>query len=171
MTPVGYRRLILVRHAKSDWDNPDLADHDRPLNQRGVRAAHLLGDWLAGRGYEPEEVLCSTSVRTCQTWEGAAAAVLETRPDLVLVPQLYNADSATLMQVLKQARQQTVMMIAHNPGIGRFAAELPANPPMDDMFRKYPTAATLVVDFQIDNWSQLQAGTGSLRDFTVFSGR
>lgn len=171
MTPVGYRRLILVRHAKSDWDNPDLADHDRPLNPRGRRAARLLGDWLAGRGYEPEEVLCSTSLRTCQTWEGAEAAVLESRPDLVLLPQLYNADADMLMQVLRQARQQTVMMIAHNPGIGEFAAKLPAQPPFDEMFRKYPTAATLVVDFQIDDWSAVQPGTGSLRDFTVFSGR
>lgn len=171
MTPVGYRRLILVRHAKSDWDNRDLADHDRPLNQRGRRAARLLGDWLAGRGYEPEQVLCSTSLRTCQTWEGVAAAALETRPDLVLVPQLYNADCATLMQILRQANQQTVMMIAHNPGIGQFAATLPSRPPLDDIFRKYPTAATLVVDFQIEDWSELKPGTGSLRDFTVFDGR
>ena len=74
MTPTGHRRLILTRHAKSDWDDPLLADHDRPLNARGRRSARLLGDWLASRGYEPEEVLCSTAARCRQTWDEAVAA-------------------------------------------------------------------------------------------------
>ena len=64
MTATGIRRLILTRHAKSDWDDPSLPDQERPLNARGRRSARALGDWLASRGYDPEEVLCSSARRT-----------------------------------------------------------------------------------------------------------
>ena len=64
MNPSGYRRLILTRHAKSAWDDPTLEDFDRPLNDRGRRAARALGDFMASRGYEPEEVICSPARRT-----------------------------------------------------------------------------------------------------------
>ena len=73
MTPSGDRRLILTRHAKSDWDDPMLDDHDRPLNKRGQRSAAELGEWLHSRGYEPDEVLCSTALRTRETWAPVAA--------------------------------------------------------------------------------------------------
>ena len=68
MTPAGHRRLILTRHAKSAWDDPRLEDFDRPLNRRGLRAALELGEWLHSRGYEPDQVLCSSAQRTRETW-------------------------------------------------------------------------------------------------------
>ncbi len=167
MTPVGYRRLILTRHAKSDWDNPG-PDSERPLNARGQRAARLLGDWLASRDYEPEEVLCSPALRTRQTWEFAETAVMETRPDLRLEPALYEATPEDMLRVLRGAVQQTVMMIGHNPAIASFAAMLPARVPMDPAFRRFPTSATLVVDFHLDRWEDLQPATGSVLDFACF---
>lgn len=170
MTPNGYRRLILTRHAKSSWDDPRTPDHDRPLNMRGQRAALKLGDWLASRGYEPEEVLCSTAARTRQTWERAAAAPLEVRPELRFEPRLYNASPDQILAILRKATAPTVMVLGHNPGIGELAAMLPANPPLDAAFRSYPTAATLVMDFQIDDWGQLQPGQGSVLDFVRFDG-
>lgn len=171
MTPVGYRRLILTRHAKSDWDDPGLADHDRPLNARGRRAARQLGDWIASRGYEPEEVLCSTATRTRETWEVAATAAMETRPELRLLRGMYEASPATLLEVLRGATQPTVMMIGHNPGIAAFAASLPARVPLDPDFRRYPTTATLVVDFQAEAWADIQPGQGGVLDFVRFDGR
>ena len=63
MTPPGHRRLILTRHAKSAWNNPALDDRARPLNSRGRRSALELGEWLHSRGYEPDQVLCSSAVR------------------------------------------------------------------------------------------------------------
>ena len=146
MTPLGHCRLILTRHAKSDWDDPTLPDHDRPLNGRGRRSARALGDWLASRGYDPEEVLCSSALRTRQTWDCVSQAVFETRPDLRIEPALYHAAPETILQVLRTATVPTVMMIGHNPCIAAFAAMLPARPPMDPQFRSYPTAATLVGD-------------------------
>ena len=171
MTPSGHRRLILTRHAKSAWDDPSLEDFDRPLNDRGRRSAQLLGDFMASRGYEPEEVICSPSKRTRETWEQVAAAGLEVRPELRLDDRLFHATPATLLEVLRGATESTVMIIGHNPGIAEFAASLPARPPMDPEFRSYPTAATLVVDFQIDNWADLQPGQGSVMDFVRLDGR
>lgn len=171
MTPTGYRRLILTRHAKSAWDDPTLADHDRPLNMRGRRAALALGDWIASRGYEPEEVLCSSALRTRETWQMAALATLEVRPQIRIEPGLYNAGPERMLAILRSASQPTVMILGHNPGIAEFAAMLPARAPMDPDFRRYPTSATLVVDFQIDSWDQLTPGQGSALDFVRFEGR
>ncbi|HHW33106.1 MAG TPA: histidine phosphatase family protein [Paracoccus solventivorans] len=171
MTSPGHCRLILTRHAKSDWDDPTVPDHDRPLNARGRRSARALGDWLASRGYDPEEVLCSSSRRTAETWDCAADAVFETLPVLRIEPALYHADPATMLRVLQSATAPTVMMIGHNPGIAAFAAMLPAQPPLDPQFRSYPTAATLVVDFQAEDWAEVQPGQGSVRDFVRLDGR
>lgn len=171
MTPQGHRRLILTRHAKSAWDDPSLADRDRPLNPRGRRSARLLGDWLASRGYEPEEVLCSSSVRTRQTWDCVAGAALGVLPEVRYVDALYHASPEVMLRVLRGAAAPTVMMLGHNPGIAAFAAQLPARPPLDPEFRSYPTAATLVVDFQAGSWADVQPGQGSVLDFVRFDGR
>lgn len=171
MTPQGHRRLILTRHAKSAWDDPQLADQDRPLNDRGRRSARALGDWMASRGYEPEEVLCSPARRTQETWEKIAGAALEVRPLLRFEAGLYHAGPEKMLQILRTATQPTVMMLGHNPGIAEFAAMLPARPPMDPDFRRYPTAATLVVDFQIEDWADVKPGEGSVLDFVRLDGR
>ncbi|PKP69414.1 MAG: phosphoglycerate mutase [Alphaproteobacteria bacterium HGW-Alphaproteobacteria-4] len=171
MTPQGHRRLILTRHAKSAWDDPARSDHDRPLNARGQRAARELGDWLASRGYEPEEVLCSTSLRTRETWERVAAAVLEVRPQVRYEPELYQAAPETLLATLKSATAASVMVLAHNPGIADFARQLCAHPPLTPDFARYPTSATLVVDFQINSWADLKLGEGSVLDFFLPAGR
>lgn len=171
MTPAGHRRLILTRHAKSSWDDPAMRDHDRPLNLRGRRAALELGEWLHSRGYEPDEVLCSTAERTRETWARAAAAPLEVTPRVTYVEALYHAAPGTMLEVLRGAGGDCVMMIGHNPGIAEFAALLPARPPAHPDFRRYPTAATLVVDFQIADWREARPGTGSVLDFFVPAGR
>src|ERR1700744_695336 len=67
------RRLVLLRHAKSDW--PDVADHERPLAKRGRRDAPVVGRWLGASGYTPDAVVCSTALRARQTWELASAAL------------------------------------------------------------------------------------------------
>ncbi|MDP0927408.1 histidine phosphatase family protein [Paracoccus onubensis] len=171
MTPLGYRRLILTRHAKSAWDNPSLDDHDRPLNARGRRSALALGDWLASRDYEPEEVLCSSARRTKETWEMVASAILEVRPLIRYEPGLYHASADKMLTILRSASHQTVMMLGHNPGISEFAAMLPSRAPLDPEFRRYATGATLVIDFQIENWSEVALGQGSVMDFLRFDGR
>lgn len=161
----GRLRLLLARHAKSSWDDPTIDDHDRVLNKRGQRQARELGDWLASRGYDPEEVLCSSSLRTRQTFDGISSAVLHTRPDVHILTKLYSAGPETLAAILARAQMGVVLVIAHNPGIADFAASLLASPPSDPEFRRYPTSACAVIDFQVDSWEADLTGQGSLRDF------
>ena len=167
MTPAGHRRLILTRHAKSSWDDPAMADFDRPLNTRGTRAALELGHWLHSRGYEPDEVLCSAALRTRETWSTAAAAPLEVTPKVKFLDNLYHAGPDVMLAVLRHATGDCVMIIGHNPGIGEFAQRIVSRAPSTADFQKYPTAATLVVDFEIADWSEASPGRGSVLDFFV----
>jgi phosphohistidine phosphatase len=160
------KRLILTRHAKSSWDDPLMADHDRPLNERGKMAAADLGDWLASRGYVPDEVFCSDALRTRKTWSGLAPALPGT-PILTLKPALYHAGADVMLAVLRHATSDTVMMIGHNPGIAEFAARLVARPPLNPEFGRYPTGATLVADFEIADWSALDWHLGTTVDFVI----
>jgi phosphohistidine phosphatase len=160
------KRLILTRHAKSSWDDPLTPDHDRPLNDRGKAAAADLGQWLASRDYVPEEVLCSDSLRTRKTFSGIAPA-LPGAPVLELKPALYHAGPDVMMAVLRHAKADTVMMIGHNPGIAEFAARLVAHPPHSAEFGRYPTGATLVVDFDVPDWDAVTFGSGITVDFIV----
>lgn len=160
------KRLILTRHAKSAWDDPLTPDHDRPLNVRGKAAAADLGQWLASRGYVPEKVLCSDAVRTQQTWAGIAPALPAT-PVMELKPALYHAGVDVMLAVLKNAKADVVMMIGHNPGIAEFAAKLVAKAPLNTEFDRYPTGATLVVDFVADSWDQIEFGSGIVDDFVI----
>lgn len=171
MMPQGHRRLILTRHAKSDWDDPMLDDHDRPLNARGWRAALELGEWLHSRGYEPDEVLCSTARRTQDTWARVAATPLEVTPRVTFSEKLYHAGPDVMLNVLQEATGDIVMMVGHNPGIAAFAAILPVRVPNHEDFRRYPTGATLVLDFDAGSWAAVKAGMGSVLDFFIPSGR
>ncbi|MCE2739840.1 MAG: histidine phosphatase family protein [Rhodobacter sp.] len=160
------KRLILTRHAKSSWDDPNTPDHDRPLNDRGKAAAADLGDWLASRGYIPQQVLCSDALRTRKTWSGIAPA-LPGAPVPDLKPALYNAGPDVMLAVLRHAHADTVMMIGHNPGIAEFAHWLLASDPLHPAFQRYPTGATLVAEFAIPSWSEAAFGTAVALDFIV----
>ena len=160
------KRLILTRHAKSAWDDPLMPDHDRPLNARGQSAAADLGQWLASRGYVPDEVLCSDAERTRKTWDGIATALPGT-PDPDLKSALYHAGSDVMLAVLRHAKADTVMMIGHNPGIAEFAHRLVTRAPLNVEFQRYPTGATLVVDFDIAAWDQATYGGATVLDFIV----
>lgn len=160
------KRLILTRHAKSSWDDPLTPDHDRPLNERGKAAAADLGQWLASRGYVPDEVLCSDALRTRKTWSGIAPALPGT-PVLELKPALYHAGPDVMLAVLRHATGDCVMMIGHNPGIAEFAAKLVAHAPKSPEFARYPTGATLVADFAVESWDQIGWGMGVADDFIV----
>jgi phosphohistidine phosphatase len=160
-------RLILTRHASSDWDEDCPTDHDRTLNAAGRKDAPLIGRWLSGLGYAPDHVLCSSAQRTRETWACLA-------PDLEFAGQcdvdhhLYLAKPPYILQSLQQAGQaRVVMVIAHNPGIARAAKAFAAAPPADLQFQRYPPAATTVLEFQSDHWSELAWGTGQVIAFTV----
>ena len=158
------RRLILMRHAKSDWNVPDLRDHDRPLNARGLRAASDMGDWLRATGYLPDQVLCSTAQRTQETLAGLR---LDAQVPVVLTRGLYLAEAEAMLRVLRQATGQSVLMLGHNGGIGEMAQRLLPEPFDHPRFEDYPTCATLVCDFDAESWNDIGWHEGQPIDFTV----
>lgn len=156
------KRLILMRHAKSAWNDLTLPDHDRPLNPRGERGALALGRWLRVGGYLPDQALVSTARRTVETFVGLS---LPLQP--VLDPRLYLADEAQLLACLREARGDCVLLIAHNPGIGALAGDLLRAPVANPRFHDYPTGATLVAEFPTERWDLLDPGTGTALDFAL----
>ena len=107
----------------------------------------------------------SSSVRTCETWAGISRTPLEVIPKLRVLPELYQAGPDRMLAVLGTAHADTVMLLGHNPGIAELAAMLCSQVPQTPAFRKFPTAATLVMDFQVEDWAQVRPGMGSVLDF------
>ena len=121
------RRLILLRHAKSDW--PDVPDRERPLAKRGRRDAPVVGRWLRDHGYLPDVVICSAARRTRQTWE-LVAPELGGSPSVTFEPRAYAASALTLLYLVRElpGTCRAALLIGHNPAIAELAASL-AEPP------------------------------------------
>lgn len=137
-------RLALVRHAKSEWGNPGLDDHDRPLNDRGMRDAPRMAARLAATGFRPDVILSSTAVRARTTAEAFAA---ELGVAVSLDPELYGAPAHTLLAAAAATRAATVMVVAHDPGMSALAASL-----SDDDIDHMPTCAVATFIWAQDDW-------------------
>jgi len=154
------RHLLLLRHAKSSWANPDIEDIDRPLNKRGKRAAADLGKWLREARWIPDEVLCSAARRTRETCDRLK---LDTEP--TLREDIYEAPPGALLAAVQGARGSRVLMVGHNPGIGALAQILAAEKPRHTRFDDYPTGALTILRFDLDNWAEIQPGSGEVVAF------
>lgn len=157
------RTLILTRHAKSSWNNPDLSDHDRPLNKRGRASAKAIGDWLQRERWLPDEVLSSTSERTRETWALMGMNAQKVR----FAPALYHPEPDQMLQALFEATGQTVLLLGHNPGIAEFAERIVQSAPDHPRFFDYPTCATTVIHFDLTDWSQLNWRSGQVVAFVT----
>ncbi len=157
-------RLILIRHAKSGWDDPTLDDHDRPLAPRGVAAADEVGRWLSVPGVQPSLALCSTAKRTVETLDLIVGDWAE-NPVTRYVPDLYLASAPTLLRVLRQADATDVMMIGHNPGLTDFAVMLATAPVKHARWTDHPTAAVTILHFDAQSSRAVDFGTGTVAAF------
>ena len=158
--------LIITRHAKSAWNTPASGDHDRPLNDRGRRAATALGHWLAEHGYHPDAVLSSDAARTRETWSLIAKSLPQ--PDTAFLPDLYLAPSQSMLDALrKYGSGQTLLLLGHNPGIASFAQLLANKPPQHPRFLDYPTGGTTILEFDAANWNDVVPRGGRLKSFVV----
>jgi phosphohistidine phosphatase len=153
------KTLIVMRHAKSSWDNP-VEDIARSLNERGRNGAAALGNWMRTLSIIPDEILCSTAVRTQETGQ-----LLKFETPLSLNKALYMTTSDVMMNHVQRTTGDTVLIIAHNPGIGEFAERLAITAPNNPRFFNYPSGATTVFNCDIDAWSDLKFGTATATQF------
>ena len=188
------RRLMLLRHAKSDRP-PGMPDHDRPLNRRGRDEAPLVGTYLAHNALVPDRVLCSTSERTRETWDLVARALaraappaqaasearspgavkkkrarLSKSPPVDFDERLYAAEPQTILALLRETppKVHSLLIVGHNPGIHEAALALIASGDVEARERlheKFPTSGLAVIDFALDAWGKLHVRSGRLDRF------
>jgi phosphohistidine phosphatase len=155
--PQPIRRLIVMRHAKAG-DLPGGPDSERALTPRGQADATRAGQWLAGHGYEPGTVLCSTARRARQTWRQVAAELTSEPLRTVEDHSLYEASAGDVLETVRRAGDDgtaTLMYVGHNPAAGNLSAVLTAIP------APFPTAAIAVIEFS-GPWAELDPGDGTL---------
>ncbi len=162
------RQLLLLRHAKSSWDDPRLSDHARPLNARGRRAAASMAQVMRDLRLSPDIVLVSSARRTLQTLE--ALAPFEDGPLVEPMDDLYLAPWQRLLEVLRNVPQtaRSVLLIGHNPGLHELGLALlggaTPHPEAARLAEGYPTGA--LAEFSIASpWPALEAGGGRLIRF------
>lgn len=165
------RRLILLRHAKSDRGNPSIPDLARPLNQRGQDAATRIGAYMAKHDLVPDLVLCSIAERTRQTSDLVAQAFAKPAP-VTFDKRLYNADVDKILTVVQEtpAEAHTVMVVGHNPGMQDAATSLLAAGDVDqraNLLQKFPTGGLVVIDFAVDDWTAVHPRSGRLDRFVT----
>jgi phosphohistidine phosphatase len=155
---MSQRRLALLRHAKSSWDDPDLADHDRPLNPRGRRAGAWVGQHLRSGGTGFDLVLCSSAVRTIAT---LSLLELDRHVEVRVEPGLYGATAGELLDRLRLVSPSSgsVLLIAHNPGIHELAVVLTGD---HERIGAFPTAALAELSVLAASWADLRPGAASL---------
>jgi phosphohistidine phosphatase len=162
------RRLVLLRHAKSDWPQ-DVADHDRPLAGRGRRDAPLVGRWMAAAGHVPDAVVCSTARRARETWELAAATLEQacgTSPVVRYEPRVYEATVLGLLMLVRELPDdyRVVAIVGHNPGMAELVVGLAAPPPQPPV--SFPTAAVAVLGLP-GSWSAAGPAEARLLSFAI----
>ena len=160
------KTLYLLRHAKSSWDDPSLADRDRPLAPRGRRASKTIAGYLQRQAITPSLVLCSSSRRTRETLEQISAA-LGKGADVRIEESLYATSATRLLKRLRtvDSRVSSVMMIGHDPAIKELALNLAGSGRQLERLReKFPTGALATLAFR-GSWSDLRRGTTELVAF------
>lgn len=151
------KRLYVLRHAKSSWDDASLADFDRPLNSRGLASAPLMGRTMAERGYLPDVVISSPAARAATTAKLAAEAAAIKDP-ILFEGRIYEASPQTLVRVISEIDQNasSAMIVGHNPGIEGLVSFLTGE------LAAMPTAALAVIDLEINEWNAASQQSGKL---------
>ncbi|MER5434851.1 histidine phosphatase family protein [Streptomyces sp. NPDC002588] len=158
------RRIVLFRHAKADW--PQVNDHDRPLADRGRKDAAVAGRELTSTGIPFDLALCSTAVRTRETWK-LAVQELPHRPKTVYEERIYEASTGELIALLNETPDDAhnILLIGHNPGIQGLAEILAgeAEPEAEAGMKRggFSTAAFAVLVFD-GSWKSLEPGSAKL---------
>jgi phosphohistidine phosphatase len=164
------RRLMLLRHAKTETDAPSGRDQDRRLDARGRTDAAEIGGWIGRHPPFPDLVLVSPAIRARQTWEIAWEAMKKRarQPRVELLPELYGADPSQLLQTIRAASStdpKALMLVAHNPGMHELALALTGSgdaAPRKALTNNLPTSGLAIFDFAGDDWDDVAFRRGRL---------
>jgi phosphohistidine phosphatase len=160
------RRLILMRHAKTERDAPSGKDQDRRLDARGHADCAEMATWLARSGYTADLVLVSTATRAQETWQQVNAAIPSLQAEHL--PELYGAGPSDLLHAVHAETTpmtKTVLVIGHNPGLHELALALTASGDaagLQALASNLPTSGIAVIDFAIDDWNDVGFRSGRL---------
>ena len=163
------KHLLLMRHAKSSRDEPELEDFERPLAPRGIEAALLMGPAVAYRNWLPQKALVSPAARTRETWR-LATAEWPHRPEAEFTEALYEADADAVLAEIRRTEESigSLLVLGHNPGLEDLARRLggkkSADEPSRSLRAKFPTGA--LARFELDGaWADLGFGRAMLTHF------
>lgn len=156
------KNLVIIRHAKSSWDNPVLPDQERPLNPRGKRDAPFMGQILLSRGLTPDLIITSPAKRARKTAKLVAAAVGYPADGILEDPRLYLHGVPVLMDLVAALPDATnrVYLVGHNPDFTDLVNLL-----TDKDVANVPTCGVASIDFDLDAWAHVGAGLGRLALF------
>ena len=145
------KKLILIRHAKSAWNNPWLADHDRPLGERGIKDAPKMAKRLKKRKLIPEIILSSTAIRAAETAKITAAELNFPCEEICYEKKLYHASPQTILKYihLQKDSKNTLLLVGHNPGLNELISYLGV--PLENL----PTAGQVAFTLKSDHWNEL----------------
>jgi phosphohistidine phosphatase len=151
---MSMKSLLVLRHAKSDWNDPELADRDRPLNKRGTRDAARMGRLLKEENLLPDLIITSTATRARETVQGLIGASGYAGA-VVKKAVLYQAAPATYLRVLRDVKDdpQRVMVVGHNPGLEELVQCLTGSS------TTMPTATLVKISLPLSTWPKLDEGT------------
>jgi phosphohistidine phosphatase len=146
------KELFLVRHAKSSWDDPTISDHDRPLNERGLRNAPDMGRRLSDRGVSPDALISSTAERTRTTAEIMAGSLNYPKDQIVFDRALYHASATELQEYIGGLNDAhtSVMLFGHNPGMTSLVSHL-FGLALDNL----PTCGVVHLQFSTESWAEV----------------
>lgn len=163
------KRVYLLRHAKSGWDNDVQDDHARSLSPRGERAAQIMATEMQSRSYIPASIKCSSARRTQETL-GYLATTWQREIPTAIDSELYLAPADLLLDKVRETRDDyaSVLILAHNPGLEELVDLLTDRTATKrgalSVPGKFPTAALAVFDFYTDEWREVLPGKGDLVD-------
>ncbi len=163
------RRLLLLRHAKTERAAPGERDYDRKLLERGRTDAPIIGAYLVRHHFVPELALVSPATRAAETWALVAASFPKASPPVVNDERIYNAVPESLIGLIRETTQaRSVIVVGHNPSLHDLALQLIASGDVETRERlneKLPTCGLVIIDFPFDDWSRLHVNAGRLERF------
>jgi phosphohistidine phosphatase len=163
------RRLLLLRHAKTERAGPGELDRERELTKRGRADAELIGAYMAKHGLVPELAAVSPARRTEETWALLSAAFSGKKPRIANDERVYNASAETLFNVIAEpGKARSLLIVGHNPSLQELAVKLVASGDVEARERiaeKLPTSGLVVIDLSFDDWSKLHPQSGRLERF------